>query len=435
MLSIPNVMLAIWLALSVCVPLLSVTSWPLVYVAYVALGVSSLVALARGGKMQRFPVLILFKIAFMLLLMIVHNMSQRTVVNLGSVAFADIVIGFFVMTQGHDFGALRRILVRVRMMGLGLIVVGIGLGPVFASMFGLDDPIRDFLTGKRVRIFSQNFGHSALIDFAMLMLIMAVSNIASERRGFRAVMVVLALALLAVAKTSIGYIGVGCVLGVALIEYLPLPSRARNGVHMLAVVAGMFAATTMSDDLIFNLRNFQSGGTLTTAEAPKQDLTAGRALLNSELQSVANDYPVFGAGTDVGLLQDGLIRNGVKMAMSESGLRLAAKYGWLYFAVVLILIASPLMALRLRDRPVRIFCIALSLYLLDVFAFNSLFEVAHDGRYIWMLPLVIFVGSYCFHAGRKWTPRAITFQPVHSAVAPPTTPPIATFRIENRESP
>lgn len=434
MLSIPNVMLAIWLVLSAFVPLMSVTSWPLVYALYVALGVAALVALGRGGKMQRFPALIVVKIAFMLLLVIVHNVSQRTIVNLGSVAFADIVIGLFVMTQGTDLATLRKILVRLRMTGLVLIVVGIGLGPLFASMFGLDDPVSDFLTGKRVRIFSQNFGHSALIDFAMLMLIMAVSNIAGERRSFRVVMVVLALALLVVAKTSIGYIGVGCVAAVVLIEYLPLPSRIRNGVHVLAVTVGMFAATTMSDNLIFNLRNFQSGGTLTAAAAPKQDLTAGRALLNSELQSVANDYPLFGAGTDVSLLQDGLIRNGVKMAMSESGLRLAAKYGWLYFALVLLIIASPLMALRLRDRAVRIFCLAFSLYLLDVLAFNSLFEVAHDGRYIWMLPLVLFMGSYCFHAGRRWAPRAITFQPVHSAVTPPATPPVATFRVENRET-
>jgi hypothetical protein len=432
-LSIPNVMLAIWLALSAIVPLLSVTAWPLVYALYVVLGVAALVALGRGGKLQRFPLLILFKIVFMLLLAAAHSDSHRTITNLGSVAFADIVIGLFVMTQGTDLASLRRVLVRVRQMGLLLIIVGIGAGPVLASAFGLDDPISDFLNGKRVRIFSQNFGHSALIDFAMLMLIMAVSNIAAEKRGFRAVMVVLSLALLSVARTSIGYIGVGCVLGVALVEHLPLRSGARNGVHVLAVAAGMFVATTMSDDLIFTLRNFQSGGTLTETQAPRQDLTAGRALLNSELQSVANDYPLTGAGTNISLLQDGLIRNGVKMAMSESGLRLAAKYGWIYFSVVLLMIASPLLALRLRDRAVRIFSIALALYLLDVFAFNSLFEVAHDGRYIWMLPLVVLVGSYCYHAGRKWTQRAITFQPAYSAVTPPSTPPIATFRIDNRE--
>jgi hypothetical protein len=401
-----SVMLAIWLLLSAAVPLLSVTYWPLVYMLYVALGVAAFAALAQGGRQQRFPVLIVIKLAFLLLLMAVHNASLRTVINIGAIAFADIIIGLFVMTQGTDYASLRRMLVRLRLLGFFVIIVGIGLGPVFASIFGLDDPIADLLAGKRVRIFSDNFGHSVMIDFAVLMLILAVSNFAREGRVFRGIMVALSLAMAYFARSSIGYIGVGVVLGVAVIEWLPIPSRARNVIHVAAVAGGIFLSTTMSDDIVFQLRDFQTGGNA-AVEYRYHDLTAGRALLNSELQQIADDYPVFGAGTEVSLLQDGLVRNGVKMAMSESSLRIAAKYGWIFYGVVLLVIASPLLVLRLRDRPTRILALALTYYLVDVFAFNSLFEVPHDSRYFWMLPLLVLVGSHCMQAARRPI-RAIT---------------------------
>src|SRR5262249_33955444 len=90
-----------------------------------------------------------------------------------------------------------------------------------------------------------------------------------------------------------------------------------------------------------------------------------------------------------------------RIAQSESGLRVAAKYGWIYFCIIVLILLSPLTVLLTRRRYLRILGVSISIYCSVVFAFNGLFELSHAWSTFSYFPVLMLLSEFGWKAKGK----------------------------------
>lgn len=386
----------IWLFCAAIGPLLIGIAWPTAYGLYALLALATAFSYGTypARPQGRLPVLLIAQVALIAVLLIAHGNDRPTLINLMSIAVGSMAIGGLALFLPSDRLGLERTFRGFRIVCSLLIVSGIALGPVLARLFNFSNPIEDLVTGDRLRIFVPDTGHSPLLDSAIIFLMLATSNLLGEKRLTRAIWGGTAVILIRLAGSSIGYIGLlGCIYAFGM-EASRISSRIKNGLHIIVCVAALIILPTHADDILLNLRSFQTGGNVSEVYY-RGDLTAGRSSLNQQLLYEANEHPIFGSGIDSSVIRYGaLAADGTKLALSESGLRLAAKYGWPYFFVVVMICLSPLLTLSTRDRSVRTLGVSMAIYCCTVLAFNSLFEFAHAWSTLAFMPLVLLLAGY-----------------------------------------
>jgi hypothetical protein len=387
--------LVAWLAIVAIWPLATVIAWQTAYALYAILA-GALIGLILANRFPRGQVSawIVAQTAALVLLFIAHVTERATVINIGSLIFASCVLAGFTAFIPRDTSTIVRLFRWLRLTLLMLVIFGLVLSTALAGPLGLDNPLSDALGGGRVRIFSANYGHSALIDAGIIFLILAGSNLCGDGIIKRSFYAAFGLASVYLAHSSIGYIGALVVLYVYLIESIPLSRYVRNTTHALLVVVLLMAGPALVNDALTSFRSFQVGADQAAQTYRSGDLTAGRAELNAALIDLANAHPIEGDGTESVLLKEGIVDgNGKRVAQGETGIRLAAKFGWFYFGFIVLLILSPLSSLFVDNRPFRITAVSLSLYCLVQFALNSIFEVAHQWATIALLPPIVILAS------------------------------------------
>jgi hypothetical protein len=377
-------------------PLLITLAWPTAYLLYALIGAAVLASafLYRRPSIGTLPQMLVVQLLWIGVLMVAHIRDSATIINLGSAAVGAIALAGMMRFIPRDRASVRRVFVRMRWVCLLLVIVGIFGGPLFTAAFGFSNPISDALSGQRLRIFSYQTGHSAAIDCGALFVMMGLSNVVGEKLRARMFWVGLGLVLVYLAKSTIGYLVVAASVYAFGVEFSRLRPIVKNSLHVIVCVITVVVMPVYGDQLVFKLRDLQTGGRA-KAVYYSGDLSAGRDELTKRLVRLANQNPLFGAGVKPRIIQMGVIsETGSRLSQTESGLRLAAKFGWLYFLVVLGICLSPLTTLLTGNRPLRILGVSFAAYCAIVLAFNSIFELAHAWSTLAIQPLALLLAGY-----------------------------------------
>jgi hypothetical protein len=384
----------LWIITFISLPFFNLIYWPLAYALFTICVIGAV--LQQNPRDMNFDIRIpgLFLLQFGLLgvAFVVHGDNNSNVVNISAIIFVECVI-MWLLTISWDSD--RIVVFSRRLVGacFFVIIVGAAFSIVFASRLQVENPVADFLAGNRVRILAFETGHSVLIDAALICLIVAASNLARFGIGVRISIVVVSVLLISLAKTSLGTVAIATVALVFIAEWT-LPAMLRVILYMVYLIGIVFYFfdPDIFDSLLLILRsNIQNADLSYYADG---DLTAGRRVLNQVLLSMISEHPLFGVGHDHPILRYGIeymaTSNSSTSATTESGLRIAAKYGMPYFLCMLAILLLPLLvSYRCSDRSKRIFNVSLSLCTIYITAVNYQMEAPHATATFLYLSLIV----------------------------------------------
>lgn len=224
-------------------------------------------------------------------------------------------------------------------------------------------PWEAFYSEKRFLLISgDGVGHTASLWVMAFLSAFTIHRIATQKRhraALLALLGVLVLCLLATkSRLPIVYLANLLVMGLA---YKKFPF-ARAAVALVpATFAVVFLAMSIFPslgagiDVAARAAQQQVGDRvrLTPGEETGATVFAGRDILNQALVSASLEKPLHGLGDDADILSYGVDGDGNvaydpdhKRAATESVLRLAVKYGWPYFAVLMLFLGSIPFALK-----------------------------------------------------------------------------------------
>lgn len=328
------------------------------------------------------PVLIQFVILLFLFPLYLHQ--PGTVLNIGALVFVAIMTLWLVSVPWDE--EFRVWFFRRLVITCYCVIVAAAAASVVLSSIGaeIENPIRDFMVGERIRLLAWKTGHSILIDLAFINLIIATSDVARLGKLSRLLIVMTSIVFFYLAKTSTGYYIAGVSFIVFLAEWT-MPPLIRLALYLtiVFVFGWFFLDPELFANMMFFVRSNLQGMDMSVYANANGDLTAGRAALNRALLSLIQSSPFIGVGHENPVLQHGVHyfvteKPGTQLATVESGLRLAAKYGLPYFASVIAFVLLPLVyAFRSEDPAIRIFNTSLSLCILSLTATITQFEVPH----------------------------------------------------------
>jgi hypothetical protein len=269
-------------------------------------------------------------------------------------------------------------------------------------------------------------GHSPILWVVAFLAAFVLQDIyfAKRPKMVRFFMLIPLVAILLLTKTRIALLYL-FLLGLAILAYKHI-LRSRV---FLAAIPVLIVLLYFATSVIVPLK--QPVFTL-TAELQKQwpslriqgegtDAFTGRDILNRALLSASMERPWTGLGHSAPLLQFGVRAdgstnfgsNGEKSISSiESGLRMAVKYGWPYFAAQLLFMVWPLvMALRNRYRD-NIFVITVTGMILVSVCTEGGMELFYDISALFLLLLLTFHleafnAAYHFSSPALWRARSI----------------------------
>lgn len=397
-----NDVLTIWLICLAVAPLVVAVAWPATFGLYALIAIVAGLTLIvqRKRPLGRFPRLLLGQLLFLGVLSFWHSSDTSTFVNIGSIAFGTAALGLMVLMWPANEISLRIVLRKLRILCLFVILAGICLGPVFSSLFGMANPISNILSGQRLVIFSIDAGHSVAIECSVIIFMISTSNILNESNFRRLAYGAFSFIVIVLAKSSLAYVCLAGLIYVFLVEIWRIPSGFRNVIHICAAVLMTVSLFSNFDSLLLFSRTLQMGSGASRIYK-SYGLTAGRQQLNDLLIRASKKRPIMGSGVKDNSIVFGAYSNGIREARTESGLRMAVKFGWPYFFYMILICLSPLSVIFSKNRPLRIIGISLSVYCIVTVSLNNLFEIAQMWNTMCMLPLVVFVSS-CGVAGRKY---------------------------------
>lgn len=336
---------------------------------------------------KRLPLLLLIKGVIVIVLIFVHQNSIPTAVNLVSLLVADV----YALSLGSLFARLSmekftNILFRT---AVWTILAGT-LVSVLLSQTGLDvgNPIEGLLEERRFRILAITAaGHSVAIELASLALICLLSGFIRVKGRLIYGFVLSVILIIAGSLTSILCLVV--ILGVSAFEWPSKGVLARTFVHLSLIC---LVAWVVSDGESFNiLLKWFRVSVVGQDEAMYHggDFTAGRKMLTIMMLELANGAPWVGVGHEHHWLQYGVMAlTGEKGAMSETPLRLAAKYGWAFFVIVLATTFIPLWHGMLSKGRERVFFIAFGYCVLIISLSGTGFAQAQTTFYMVYGPII-----------------------------------------------
>ena len=384
----------IWLISVFLAPAFLVVQWWLAYAFYVPMfALASFVLVSSGPKRRNIPIMLVAQAGALLLLSAFYFTEKSTLLNLMALFFFNLMMGLLVLNIPNNFQSLAYVFIRLRLALFFLAVFGLIFSAILAGPLDIDNPIADFLSGDRVRIFSKHYGHSDLISIAIINLIITLSMIKRESFWQKLLWIFSSVVMIYLGRASIGYIGLIFTFAIWFVEHSKLGIKIKNIFYLVAVPALVLGFLTYSNEIINDARSFQVGSQSVRSTYGK-DLTAGRSELNAALVHLIEKNEVWGNGVDNKLLKIGITSQGQTVAATESSLRIAAKYGVLYYLIVLMIGMSPFLVLFSDDIRIRVLGISLGAYFLDVFFLNSLFEVPHDWDSLALMLPILLVGEF-----------------------------------------
>jgi len=328
----------------------------------------------------------------LLLLMFVHFASFETVRNIISIIFIDVSIMLGMLHLN-----LKKISIRSYARGLCIVLIAtLVLGTafsVFASRYiEITNPIESYAAGGRFLLLSNVAGHSSVIEIGFIVLSLAVSNVIESSLFFRWTLIVAGAACLLVSRTAVGYLTLFWIFSVYLIEMVD-GARIKGILYMALFTFSVYLFFDLEflQDIMFAVRSIVRPDAIAQYQ---YDFTSGRSGLNYLMLEGALSAPFSGLGHTDPLLLYGSLTEDIAArvgAVSESPLRVAAKYGFPLLACIVLFVISPAINQGRCSRAWSRFTHMLIGCIIAVMFTNSTFEVAHQYNTIWYSVLLLFL--------------------------------------------
>lgn len=351
------------LALTLVGPLLGREYGRFLLVFYVAL--IPLVLSRPLPKPRCAPFLYLY-IAANALALVLHIGSVESILNSGSLLVSVVAIAgaAYYCARRHDDPVVDRSLEKWLWISLGLafclsiLLTAVGW-PTAPDYF----PWEAFYTDKRLLLINgDSVGHTASLWVLAFLGAFTVHRLGTQARyRTAATMLLAALVLLLLATKSrlaLLYVLNLLLMGLAYkrvpfarVLLMVVPSAYSVVFLLLAVSPELGAGVNLAAQAA--QREVGDWIRITPGEESRATVFAGRDILNSALRSASMENPLRGMGDGADILQYGVDQDGYiaydpdhKQAGTESVLRLAVKYGWPYFAALVLFLGSIPFALK-----------------------------------------------------------------------------------------
>ena len=368
-------------------------------------------------KPRRAPFLYLY-IAANALALVLHFGSVESILNSGSLLVSVVAIAgaAYCCASRHDDRAVDWSLEKWLWVSLGLAfclsVVLTAFGwPTAPDYF----PWEAFYTDKRLLIINgDSVGHTTSLWVIAFLGAFTVHRLGTRARyRTAATMLLAALVLLLLATKSrlaLLYVLNLLLMGLAYkrvpfarVLLMVVPSAYSVVFLLLAISPELGAGVNLAAQAA--QREVGDWVRITPGEESRATVFAGRDILNSALRTASMENPLRGAGDGADILQYGVDQDGYiaynpdhKRAGTESVLRLAVKYGWPYFAALILFLGSIPFALRKLSPQEQILKIGIWGMCVESIASQGGMEVFYgtSGLFLFLLSLALFQAS-----GRK----------------------------------
>lgn len=356
--------------------------------------------------------------------LIAHLNVTASVLNAGSLLISVVAIAGAAYSCVRNYGtqridrAMERWLWVSFVLSLFFSVALTGAGWATAPSYF---PWEAFYSEERLLLINdEGVGHTPslwVIAFLAAFTIHRICIRKSHRIFFVALLGLLVVCLLATkSRLSIIYMANLLVMGLAY-KKLPL---ARAAVALIpAAFAVFFLSVSIMPQLGAGLdvaaRSVQQtvGNwlRLTPGEDTGATVFAGRDILNQALVSASLSKPLAGQGDDADILAYGVDDNGDvaydpdrMQANTESPLRLSVKYGWLYFAMLLLFLGSIPFAIMQLPMHERILKLGLWGMCVESIVSQGGMEVFYNisGLMLFMLCIFLFEATFNDRVPRAW---------------------------------
>lgn len=357
-------------------PFLGVLNFNLVYVVFLI----NIIFFGLTLKKISFPPLLIVKLLCLFLLLFVYFYDKSSQINLIGLILGDLFI-FLVALYLLQFGINAGVYILLKMLA-AMVVFGFVFSFIFSTYLDLANPVIDLLLGERLRILnSSSSGHSLLVDVSALALACAFYFYRFNRK-FWSIIIFVSVILLLLSKTFTSILIAGVILYSVGVERLRLGFLAKALIHLIFItfITLFYLNPDSVNEDIGIIRADYLGQDTTLHHG---DYTSGRAPLNELMLNTADSSPYIGVGNDDPILRLGLnaFDSDKKMAISESSFRIAAKYGYPYFFIVVAFFVSPLFSIFSTNSLVRRLFIPIGYISLITSLNGSAFEVAHSYSY------------------------------------------------------
>lgn len=349
-----------------------------------------IISLTNLWYINRIPFLFKIKIILTFIFLFYYQNDLSTIGNLVSIVLADFfsLVMAFLYLRYDDEIFLNKI--------SNFCFYGIFFGfvfSVFLSYFSeVSNPIYSLLNKERVLILAPNiWGHSILNEWGVLALISVLAlQVTYNYNNFFIFKIGILVLLLFFAGNSTAILCLLVLFFTFLIEKMKIRNHLKNIVHIFILTSAVILICNQDlFTLLIQWLRFDILGQ-DPSMYRNDDLTSGRADLTRLLINVANENPFWGAGQNHPVLKYGVtLETGEDQgATSESPLRLAAKYGWVYFTFTLLFWLMPFFA-GFKYQKLRAFFIFSGYSILILGGTNAGFSVAQSNFYIFYSPIVV----------------------------------------------
>ena len=337
----------------------------------------------------------------MLIFLSINYMGDvATQLNLGALFAANLMVSALLYCIPNNYDSLIYFFASLRKHLLYLAIFGIAFSTALSPIFHIDNPVIDFFTGSRVRIFSRGVGHTPLIEAGVLIFFITLALFDFKKMRRDLMFVFAGLMFVYFARTAIGYIGIIAAGFVWAIENSKIGFYYKNLTYAILVPSFFLLYASYGDELLLSVRTFQVG--VRSVNAGSSDLSSGRTELNYYLTQVIEQHPWTGAGVTNKIIENGVRDSGGHLiAMVESPLRMGAKYGVFYLGMMLILCLYSSLTLFMTDIRFRIIGLSLTLYNINGFLGNGLFETPQSWNSFVLFFPTILIGEFARRSRTK----------------------------------
>ena len=390
-LSTAKLTIHLFLFIAFAIPIITPFDFSFIYILYIA--AIALMLLFSPPKNTKKLTLYWFIPALTLysILVLSHANDQASIINLSAVLITLSLIFLINEKLKRSPNTVIQTINTLPKFVLLSMAAYIPISILFSNFLDINNPLSDLITGNRLRFLSgSNTGHSVLISISFIGLILCYSKVSFFSGKLRWPATSLFILLLILSKSSVSWLLIFSSTTIFIIEGIRHRiGRAATFGYFLLAFTSIIALSNFEALMTFFRTDLQGNDTSIYAG----DLTAGRAELNSLLISGISTSPLTGLGHGHPMLQSGLKDSAGHGASSESGLRLAAKYGIPYFIAILVLISLPFRAFSINDKKLRILSISFSSGLILMLTANATLEAPHSFEFFFYICLSLVLSS------------------------------------------
>lgn len=390
-LSTAKLTIHLFLFIAFAIPIITPFDFSFIYILYIAAIV--LMLLFSPPKNTKKLILYWFIPALTLYstLVLSHANDQASIINLSAVLITLSLIFLINEKLKRSPNTVIQTINTLPKFVLLSMAAYIPISILFSNFLDINNPLSDLITGNRLRFLSgSNTGHSVLISISFIGLILCYSKVSFFSGKLRWPATSLFILLLILSKSSVSWLLIFSSTTIFILEGIRHRiGRAATFGYFLLAFTSIIALSNFEALMTFFRTDLQGNDTSIYAG----DLTAGRAELNSLLISGISTSPLTGLGHGHPMLQSGLKDSAGHGASSESGLRLAAKYGIPYFIAILVLISLPFRAFSINDKKLRILSISFSSGLILMLTANATLEAPHSFEFFFYICLSLVLSS------------------------------------------